>query len=70
VQIGSRFKACIREVVGLNPGLHIENRAVFSGFTNPSREILHSHLLPGLPQFIIHCHPVIKCVRKIAKSDY
>jgi len=44
VQIGSKFNACIRQVTGLNPGQHIENPAVFSGFTTPSREILEYYI--------------------------
>jgi len=59
VQIGSNFNACIRDVAGLNPGRHIENPAVFSGFITPSREILEYYISYFTTAHFLVCHSLL-----------
>ena len=59
MQIGSNFNACIREVAGLNPGRHIENAAVFSGFTSPPKEILEYYISYFTTAYVLVCHSLL-----------
>jgi hypothetical protein len=59
VQIGSNFNACIRDAAGLNPGRHIENPAVFSGFITPSREILEYYISYFTTAYFLVCHSLL-----------
>jgi hypothetical protein len=68
VHIGSNFNACIREVVGLNPGRHIENPAVFSGFTTPSREILEYYIIYFKTAYYLVFHSLLFTVIQLLSA--
>jgi len=59
MQIGSYFNAYIREVAGLNLDRHIDNPAVFSGFTTPSREILEYYISYFTTAYFLICHSTL-----------
>ena len=43
----------------MNPGRHIENAAVFSGFTTPSREILEYYISYFTIAYFLVCHSLL-----------
>lgn len=49
----------MREVAGLNPGRHIENAAVFSGLTTPSKEIIEYYISYFTTAYFLVCHNLL-----------